>query len=210
ILDNLKKVVVHLVSTGFTEIILIGTALAFGLPLPLLPVQILWHNVLSEGFLTMAFAFEPAEGDVMARPPASRGSAGILSRRIMALILLIALGSAFSILMLYFYLLSVPGLSFSVIQSTLFAALTIVAIGITFPIKNLRKPLHHVRPFSNPFLILSFLASLVLLFVAFFFPSLRSLLGLSLLPLFALKALLVVGLGNILIVEGAKYLALRS
>jgi len=209
ILDNLKKVVVHLVSTGFTEIILITSALAFALPLPLLPVQILWHNVLSEGFLTMTFAFEPAEGDVMKRPPTQKGGAAILSRRIKTLILLIALGSALSILLLYVYLLSIPNLSLTIIRSTLFAALTIVAIGITFPIKSLRKPLHHVQPFSNPFLILSFLASLLLLCVAFFFPPLRSLLGLSLLPLFALKALLVVGVGNILIVEGAKYLALR-
>lgn len=204
ILDNLKKVVVHLVSTGFTEIILIASALGFGLPLPLLPVQILWHNVLSEGFLTMAFAFEPAEGDVMKRPPTQKGGAAILSRRIKTLILLIALGSALSILLLYVYLLSIPNLSLSIIRSTLFAALTIVAIGITFPIKSLRKPLHHVRPFSNPFLLLSFLASIILLLIAFFFPPLRSLLGLSLLPLFAIKALLVVGVGNILIVEGAK------
>jgi len=210
ILDNLKKVVVHLVSTGFTEIILIATALSFGLPLPLLPVQILWHNVLSEGFLTMAFAFEPAEGDSMKHPPAHRGGAAILSRRIKMLIVLIAIGSALSILLLYFYLLSVPFLSLSVVRSTLFAALTIVAIGISFPIKNLRKPIYRVGFLSNPFLLLSFMASIILLGAAFFFPPLRLLLGLSLLPTLAVKALIFVGIGNILIVEGAKYIALHN
>lgn len=209
ILDNLKKVIVHLISTSFTEIALIIVALALSLPLPLLPVQILWHNVLSEGLLTMAFAFEPAEDDVMHRPPALRGASAILSKRIKALIAFTALGSTISMLGLFFHLLSL-NLPLDVVRSTIFAALTIVAIGVTIPIKNLRKPIHQVRPFSNPFLLLSFISSLILLFFAFYLAPLRDLLHLTELPQEALSALIIVGIVNIAIVEFGKYLSLRT
>ena len=57
IMDNLKKIVSHLLSTSFGEVFVIAGAIIAGTYLPVLPVQILWLNVIEEGFLSFAFAF---------------------------------------------------------------------------------------------------------------------------------------------------------
>jgi magnesium-transporting ATPase (P-type) len=66
---NVRKVIFLLVSTGAAEIVLFLLALGAALPLPLLPVQLLWLNLVTNGIQDVALAFEPAEGDEMGRPP---------------------------------------------------------------------------------------------------------------------------------------------
>lgn len=69
--DNVRKVIFLLISTGAAEVILLGMALAVGqrVPLPLLPVQILWLNLVTNGIQGIALAFEPNEGDTLRRKP---------------------------------------------------------------------------------------------------------------------------------------------
>jgi Ca2+-transporting ATPase len=66
---NVRKVIALLVSSGAAEIVLITLAVASGLPLPLLPVQLLWLNLATNGIQDVALAFEPAEGDVLRQRP---------------------------------------------------------------------------------------------------------------------------------------------
>jgi magnesium-transporting ATPase (P-type) len=79
--DNVRKVIYLLVSTGAAEVLLLGLAVLTGLPasdagvaiLPLLPVQILWLNLVTNGIQDVALAFEPAEGEVLRRSPRPPG-----------------------------------------------------------------------------------------------------------------------------------------
>ncbi len=67
--DNVRKVIYLLISTGAAEIVLITLTLIMGMPLPLLPVQLLWLNLITNGIQDVALAFEPSEGDVLKRQP---------------------------------------------------------------------------------------------------------------------------------------------
>ena len=66
---NVRKVIFLLVSTGAAEIVLFALALAANVPLPLVAVQLLWLNLVTNGIQDVALAFEPAEGGELARPP---------------------------------------------------------------------------------------------------------------------------------------------
>jgi len=66
---NVRKVIFLLVSTGAAEIALFALALAANVPLPLVAAQLLWLNLVTNGVQDVALAFEPAEGDELARPP---------------------------------------------------------------------------------------------------------------------------------------------
>jgi len=68
---NVRKVIFLLISTGAAEIVLFTLALLTGLPLPLLAVQLLWLNLVTNGIQDVALAFEPGEGDELKRPPRS-------------------------------------------------------------------------------------------------------------------------------------------
>ena len=67
--DNIEKVTLFLVSCGLGELLAIFTTLLLGLPIPYIPAQILWLNLVTNGFQDVALAFEPAEQDVIKRPP---------------------------------------------------------------------------------------------------------------------------------------------
>ncbi|HEY6109112.1 MAG TPA: HAD-IC family P-type ATPase, partial [Gemmatimonadales bacterium] len=69
IYDNLRKFVKYILTTGVAEIWPLVLAPVLGIPIPLLPIQILWVNLVTDGLPGLALAAERAEGRVMARPP---------------------------------------------------------------------------------------------------------------------------------------------
>lgn len=65
--DNIRKVIHLLISTGFAEIVLIVLSMLFFTPIPLLPVQLLWLNLVTNGIQDVALGFEKAEPGVLKR-----------------------------------------------------------------------------------------------------------------------------------------------
>ncbi len=69
IYDNIRKSVHYLLSCNTSEVLVMLLAALFGLPLPLLPAQILWINLVTDGLPALALAVDPADPDLMQRPP---------------------------------------------------------------------------------------------------------------------------------------------
>lgn len=67
--DNVRKVIYLLISCGAAELLALGSAVLIGMPMPLLPVQILWVNLVTNGMQGVALAFEANEGEVLDRKP---------------------------------------------------------------------------------------------------------------------------------------------
>ncbi len=92
--DNIRKVVYLLVSTGFAEIVLVVLAFLAGMPLPLLPVQLLWLNLVTNGLQDVMLGLERAEPGLLnrkPRPPSERIFDRVMIRRTMVGGLYIAL-----------------------------------------------------------------------------------------------------------------------
>jgi Ca2+-transporting ATPase len=71
IYDNIRKFIKYLLTCNTSEILVMVIGPFLGMPLPLLPLQILWMNLVTDGLPALALGVEPAEDDVMDRPPRS-------------------------------------------------------------------------------------------------------------------------------------------
>jgi Ca2+-transporting ATPase len=69
IYDNIRKFIRYILATNSGELWLMLLAPATGMPLPLVPLQILWMNLVTDGLPAVALTLEPPERDVMNRPP---------------------------------------------------------------------------------------------------------------------------------------------
>jgi magnesium-transporting ATPase (P-type) len=74
IYDNLQKAILFILPTNGAQSLVILLAVLLGLDLPLVPVQVLWANMVTAVTLSLALAYEPAEPEVMRRPPRRPGS----------------------------------------------------------------------------------------------------------------------------------------
>jgi potassium/sodium efflux P-type ATPase len=74
IYDNLQKAILFILPTNGAQALVILVAVLLGLDLPLVPVQILWANMVTAVTLSLALAYEPAEPGLMRRPPRRPGA----------------------------------------------------------------------------------------------------------------------------------------
>jgi Ca2+-transporting ATPase len=86
---NLKKVILYLFTTSVDEVVLLLLALLGGYPLPLVAVQILWINIVTEGTLTVNLVMDPPDGDEMEHEPIARNDP-LLDRTMLGRVLLMA------------------------------------------------------------------------------------------------------------------------
>jgi Ca2+-transporting ATPase len=89
IYENIRKFVYYLLSSNFAEVITIFAATMLNMPLPLLPVQLLWINLVTDGLPAFALGVEPYELQIMKRPPRDPKE-GIITKGI--IIYLVAVG----------------------------------------------------------------------------------------------------------------------
>lgn len=209
ILDNLRKVVTYLLSIGSSEVVLVSGALILGYPLPILPVQILWNNIVQEGFMNFAFAFEPKEKDIMRRSPHEHSSQKVLTREMIAIIFGAGLSSSVLLLAAFIYLHGI-GYPADDLRTVLFAGLSLDAIFFTFSLKSLRRPLWRINILSNKFLLVAFGINCSLLAAALTVPILQKFLG-TVTPSFT-DIFIMVGLGtvNLFAIEAVKFYFIKK
>jgi len=104
ILNNLRHILLYILSTSAGGLLTIATSVLIGFPLPLLPAQLLWVNLVTDGTSTFPLAFEKEHGDVMAFPP-RRKDEPLISRSMIYRIILSAIVMAAGTLILFYYYL---------------------------------------------------------------------------------------------------------
>ncbi len=204
ILDNIRKVITYLFSDVFTEIVLIGISVILKLPLPLLPAQILWINLVEDSLPAVSLAFEPKEKDVMARKPEDL-RAPLLTKRMKAIIFIIGFITNFILFGLFLWLLS-KGLPIAEIRTIMFVALGIDSVFYIFSCKNLHKNIWNINIFSNLFLVAGWFFAIVMLLVGVYVPVFQKLLKTVPLNFFDWILVLFIGVTNLILIEFTKWL----
>ncbi|MFH0845957.1 MAG: HAD-IC family P-type ATPase [Patescibacteria group bacterium] len=203
IIDNLKKIVTYLLSTNFSEVAVVGGSLLFGLPLPVLATQILWINIVEEGFMNFAFVFEPREKNFN-NHELKKINAEILTPNLQKMILLIATITGI-ILITFYYVLLKLNLPMEEIRTLMFIALSIDSLTFSLSLKSLYQPIWKINLFSNKYLLFALGSSFLLILASVYLPILQIIF--STVPLKSLDFIILFGLAlfNLTLIEWAKY-----
>ncbi len=174
VFGNIKKYLMYLLSANLGEIGLLVGASLLGKPLPLSAVQILYVNLATDGLPALALSVDPAEPDLMDRPP-RKGGEGIFTRRVVSLIVVGGTWSALATLGLFTWALTTER-TLSKAMTMTFAALVLIEF---FKAYSYRSDHYSVltRPFANRWLNLAILWELVLLVLVVNVPFLQDAFG---------------------------------
>ncbi len=170
VFDNIRKVTFFLIPTGVASILSIIFAMLFNVPIPYVPAQILWINLVTNSLKDISLAFEPGEKNVLLRPPRDPKE-GIMSRVLIERTILV--GALISAGVVYNFISALQD-NASLEKARTIAVTTMVFFQF-FQAWNSRsehESIFRINPFSNPFLffslLASFLAQLALIYVPFF------------------------------------------
>jgi Ca2+-transporting ATPase len=204
IFENIRKVVAYTLSNSFAEVLTIFVAMMFRWPAPLAVAQILWIHLICDGPSDIVLGFEPEEEGIMDEKPKSTKEP-VLAPLGLTLIGVISICSAIAALILFghFFLTHnnpVEG------RSLVFASFAVNSMIYIFAYRSMRVPLFRASPLAkNKPLVLAVLAGLLMVVIAFAFPSIRTLLGIVPLSLQQWSLIAAIAFGLLMAVEIGKW-----
>ncbi|NLZ52608.1 MAG: cation-translocating P-type ATPase, partial [Thermoanaerobacteraceae bacterium] len=194
IYDNIRKFIRYLLSCNVGEILTMIWTSILGLPLPLLPIQILWVNLVTDGLPAMALGVDPPERDVMHRNP-RRTNENVFSHglgnKIIYRGLVISLATLAAFIIVLFYSKS----NLEMARTAAFATLVMSQLLFVFECRTEKTGLRWQNPFENLYLTLSVIISTSMLFAVIYIPLLQPVFHTAALDMNVL--LLVLGLAGL-------------
>lgn len=205
IFSNLRKVILYLLSDSFSEVILVLGSLLFGIPLPLTAAQILWINLITDGFPQLALTVEPKDKELMNQPPRSPREPLVDSEIKLLILLISVVTGVFTLAAFYLFWTNYYGGNESLARSIAFAMLGVDSLIYVFSARSLQRPIWETPIFSNTWLVIAVAGGFAFQLIALYAPFLQRFLEthpLSLLEWFVVifQAFLV-----IVVVEAVKW-----
>lgn len=203
IYDNIRKFIKYTMTSNAGEIWVMLLGPFLGMPLALLPLQILWINLVTDGVPGLALSVEKAERNTMRRPPYPPGE-NVFARGVGRDILIIGLlMGIISLGVGYFYWLRDPN---GIWQTMVFTTLTLSEMGYVMAIRSNRDSLFTIGPFSNRAMIGAVALTYLLQFGAVYLPFMNKVLDTQPLPLADLGVALALSTSLFFVVEFEKWL----
>lgn len=168
IYDNIRKFIRYMLSCNIGEVLTMFLGMLIGLPLPLLPIQILWVNLVTDGLPAIALSLDPAEKDIMMRPP--RGAKeNIFSNGLLNLILFRGALVGLSTLAVFISILYFTG-NVTTARTGAFVTLVLTQLIHVFECKSERKNIFEINLFNNIPLVLAVICSLIMIIGVVYIP----------------------------------------
>ena len=173
IYDNIRKFIHFLLSCNLGEILVMFTSALLGFPVPLLPIQILWVNLVTDGLPALALGVDPVDPNIMDRPPRKPDEPVITGARawlisLQGVIIALCSLSAFLFVLLY----EKEGIDRA--RTAALATLACSQLFHAFNCRSMKVSLFKLKVFSNPQLVyatgLSFLLQMAIIYVPVFQP----------------------------------------
>jgi len=206
IFDNIRKFIKDTMSSNSGEIWTLFLAPFMGLPIPLLPIHILWINLITDGLPGLAFSAEPAERGIMTRPPRPPEE-NIFAHGMWQHIIWVGLFIAG---------ISIAAMAWAIArdvaywQTIVFTVLTVSQLFHSLAVRSETESLFHIGLFSNLPMLGAVIVTLLLQLMVIYVPALNSIFYTQPLPMFDLAVCLALSSLVLFAVEIEKWLVRRG
>lgn len=208
VFDNIRKVTFFLIPTGIAAILSIIGTVALGLPIPFVPAQLLWINLVTNGLQDVALAFEPGEKDIVNRPPRDPKES-IMSRLLIERTVVVGLLISAGVVYVFMDALR----DGSSLEHARAIAMTTMVFFQFFQAWNSRSEytsIFRINVFSNPFLLYSMLAAFFAQLAVLYVPALQWVFRTEPLTFMEWVQIGFISLSVVLVVETDKFLRRRK
>lgn len=169
IYDNIRKFIRYLLSCNIGEVLTMFLASLLKLPIPLIPIQILWVNLVTDGLPAMALGIDPPDLDIMFKKPRGKNE-GVFSQGLGIKILMRGCVIGFGTLFVYALMLYLTYYNVKRARCCAFASLVLSQLFFVFECRSEHKSILRINPLTNIPLILAVLCSLGLLLMVIYVP----------------------------------------
>ncbi|MFW6381248.1 MAG: calcium-translocating P-type ATPase, PMCA-type [Bacillota bacterium] len=174
IYNNIRKFIRYLLACNIGELLAILLGVVMGLPLPLLPIQILWVNLVTDGLPALALGLETDDGDVMSIPPRPPDES-IFARGMVGRILSQGLLIGISTMIIFLLTLYCLNLDLNIARTMAFSTLVFSQLIFVFSCRSETEYFWRIPLFSNVYLLLAVFLSLGMQLAVIYLPVLASL-----------------------------------
>lgn len=171
IYNNIRKFIRYMLACNIGEVLTMFLGMLAGFPVPLLPIQILWVNLVTDGLPAVALGFDPPGKDVMMRSP-RRSEDSIFSDGLLGLILFRGALIGLTTLGVFVSLLYISG-DLATARTGGFVTLVVTQLIHVFECKSEKKSLFEIPVLSNIYLVLAVACSLAMLLGVVYIPELQ-------------------------------------
>jgi Ca2+-transporting ATPase len=172
IFDNIRKFIHYLLSCNVGEILVMFVASILSLPVPLLPVQILWINLVTDGLPALALGVDPTDRKIMKRPPRAKNEP-VVTRSMGVVIIAQGIFIAFCSLLAFWYVLYVEKEGLERARTSCFIVLSCTQLFHSFNCRSVRDSIFTLGLFTNMQLIWATFISFLLQMSVVYIPALQ-------------------------------------
>ena len=197
---NIRKIAYFLLSCGLAEVLFFVLSVLCNMPMPLVAIQLLWLNVVTDGIQDIALSFEKKEKDIMQEPPRSPKE-GFFDKVLINEIVLSGIIIGTFVFGLWVYLIKIKNIDIPTARGYVMALMIILQNMHAFNCRSEKKSTLDISLKSNPIFGIGILFSIVLGLIVLKIPIITSIFKTKPIPTVDLSILLLFGVFMILIME---------
>ena len=203
--SNIRKITYFLVSCGLAEVLFYILSVGLDMPMPLLAIQLLWLNVVTDGIQDFALSFEKAEKGIMKEKPRDPKE-GLFDRELYTEILLSGVSIGLIVFAVWYYLIEIVYMDVNLARGYIVALMVIIQNIHAFNCRSERKSALSVPISSNYIFLFGVIGSMILGVAVLEVDFLNVFLKTSPIPYSHLGILILIGSAILFIMEGYKKL----
>ena len=198
--SNIRKVTYMLISCGLAEVLFFVLAIILNYPMPLVAIQILWLNIVTDGLQDLALSFEMPEDDIMNYPPRPPKE-NLFDKTLIQEVLLSGLTIGIVVFIVFYYLIEILKFDLNVARGYIMALMVFIQNIHVLNCRSETKSIFNKKIKRNKYVYLSIGLALVLQFIIMEVPFLSNFLKTESIPITHLLILFIISLTVLFVME---------